>query len=470
MWTQGAGTAFSIAALLSGSALGQTVTGSIDDAADYFRYPGDPVPTGKGIVYRVQILDANPTIAFAESLPFRDEIIFLRTSSDLTRPLPAEAHVEYLQSIGNIGGTAGTLDFASYIGMFGISVSIGDEVVIVFECADLCDPGDMFSFELTGVAMLAPGARSAERLASLIAASGGAARLVVLDAQGVARDMGQVSLATRDGQISVTGIAASGGDDMVLSSKAATQGLAGNLYTWAQITGFDSTADTGPASTNGTGIQIGADVAVGTDLVAGLSLGYSDINATDGSTSQDGSMTYLQPYIAYRSGRWHGNASLIFGQGDYDQKSVGGDGTGETGLFAVTFAGGYDVALQNGLAVTPMLGLIQGHEDVTGTGGTLAGAGTDRYDFSQASLGARLTSRIAEGTVFAGLHADYLDQDAGTVLTSEFLSETGWSGRIELGGSTDMNGGFGLSTSVDISGLGGSAQTLAGGLRLALRF
>jgi hypothetical protein len=321
----------------------------------------------------------------------------------------------------------------------------------------------------TGVVVIT-GPTSADELSALVGAAGGSARLVVVDAQGVARDLGQASIVARDGQLSLELVEATDGDDVVVSSKSETQGLVGNLYTWAQITGFDSEADDGPGSINGTGFQIGADVAVGTDMVAGLSLGYSDINSTDGTFSQDGSMTYLQPYFAYRSGQWQGNASLIFGQGDYDQTSESGSGTGETELFAFTFEGGYDMAMQNGLIVTPMLGLIAGNEDVEGTGGTLAGAGSDSYDFSQASLGARLTSRKPAGMYFAGLHADYLDQEAGTVLTSEFLSENGWSGRIELGGSTDLQGNLGLSTSVDISGIGGSAQTLSGGLRVALKF
>jgi hypothetical protein len=314
------------------------------------------------------------------------------------------------------------------------------------------------------------GPTSADELSALVAAAGGSARLVVLDAQGVARDLGQASIVARGDQLTLELVEATDGDDVVLSSKSETPGLVGNLYTWAQITGFDSEADEGPASINGTGFQIGADMAVGTDMVAGLSLGYSDINATDGAFSQDGTLTYLQPYFSYRAGAWQGNASLIFGQGDYDQTSEGGAGTGETELFAFTFEGGYDMAMQNGLIVTPMVGLIAGNEDVEGISGTLANAGTESYDFTQASLGARVTSRKPAGTYFAGLHADYLDQDAGTVLTSEFLSENGWSGRVEVGGATQLDGGLGLSTSVDISGIGGSAQTLSGGLRVALQF
>lgn len=327
------------------------------------------------------------------------------------------------------------------------------------------------SFDDVSFVLIAlPVTTTEEELSALLAAAGGSARLVVLDAQGVARDLGQASIVARGDQLTLELVEATDGDDVFLSSKSETPGLVGNLYTWAQITGFDSEADSGPGSINGTGFQIGADVAMGTDMVAGLSLGRSEVDATDGATAQDGTLTYLQPYLAYRAGAWHGNASLIFGQGDYDQTSDGGTGTGETKLFAVTFEGGYDMALREGLTLTPTIGLIAGNEEVTGTSGTLAGAGSQTYDFAQASLGARLTSRTATGQLFAGLHADYLDQDAGAVMTSEFLSENGWSGRVELGASREMQGGFGLSTSVEIGGIGGSAQTLSGGLRVALQF
>jgi Autotransporter beta-domain len=346
------------------------------------------------------------------------------------------------------------------------TLSPGQYVLVVDDGVSFVD--GTFVVSLMG-AVFGWGPTVAEELGNFLAVSGGAARLVVVDAQGVARDLGAASLVARDAQQSPSRIAPPG-DDLVQSSKSATAGLVGNVYSWAQITGFDSNAESGPGSISGTGFQIGADLAIGPDMVAGLSLGHSEISATDTASSQDGSLTYLQPYFSYRSGKWHGNASLIYGRGTFDQVSVGGAGTGKTELLALTFEGGYDIALKNGITFTPMIGLIHGRENVEGTGGTLAGDGTQHYDFSQASVGARFSSRRAGGTFFAGLHADYLDQDAGGVLTSAFLSEDGWTGRIEIGGSTELNNGLGLSTAIDISGLGGSAQTVSGGLRVSLRF
>ena len=469
MWKLGAGAALAMTTAISGTAWGQSfsVTGDVSTAETNAR-PVTDNWVGRAAPYDRILFTVVNTAQFTVT----------QTSGIVTGGFPNDVGL-FIGLAGAADPTTNTVNTTSELGLFTqipglLSVPSGSaqlapgqyQAIIAINNAGSYD----YIFTFFG-ATLGWGPSSAEELSALLAAAGGAARLVVLDAQGVARDLGQASIVARGDQLTLELVEATDGDDVVVSSKSETPGLVGNLYTWAQITGFDSEADDGPASINGTGFQIGADMAVGTDMVAGLSLGYSDINASDEGFSQDGTLTYLQPYFSYRSGAWQGNASLIFGQGDYDQTSEGGEGSGETELFAFTFEGGYDMALQNDLTVTPMVGLIAGNEDVTGVSGTLADAGTESYDFTQASLGARLTSRKPTGMYFAGLHADYLDQDAGsTVLTSEFLSENGWSGRVEVGGATQLEGGFGLSTSFDISGIGGSAQTLSGGLRVALQF
>lgn len=132
--------------------------------------------------------------------------------------------------------------------------------------------------------------------------------------------------------------------------------------------------------------------------------------------------------------------------------------------------GSYDVDLDSDFIVTPTLGLILGREIVEDTGGAFSGAGSETYAFTQASFGARITYGWAEGTIFGGLHVDYLTQDAGAVLTDDFLSEDGWTDRIELGTAMDLSNGLGLSTSLEVSGFGGSAQTVSGGLSIAFTF
>jgi uncharacterized protein with beta-barrel porin domain len=321
-----------------------------------------------------------------------------------------------------------------------------------------------FLFTLGLIPVIPTGPTAQDELAELVAAAGGAGRHIVLDAAGVARNLGQQSLATRDAafgfELDVDG-------NVRTSSKSEMPGLVDGLYTWIEFTGFRSDeSDNGPANINGGGFQFGADIEVAADMVAGVSLGYSAIDAADTDFSQEGSMIFLQPYLAYRSGDWHGAASLMYGRGEYDQTSLGGDGTGETELMALSFDAGYDIAMDGGYTVTPTFGLIHGRERVKGTGGTLAGVASETYEFTQASLGARVNYDWAGGNVFAGLHADYLDQDAGSVLTDDFLSEDGWTGRVELGTSLNLDNGIGLTTAIDVSGLGGVAQTLSGSLQV----
>lgn len=324
------------------------------------------------------------------------------------------------------------------------------------------------SHEITAILngmILGWGASQQAELAAMLSASGGAARLIVVDAGGVARDLGQVSLATRD----ATGGFVRGVDGTVTASTQGAPGLVGGLYTWADVTSFRTTETGGGTNAvGGSGFAIGADIGIGPDTVAGLSLGFSEINASDGSFSQDGQMTYLQPYLSYRAGNWHGNASLMYGVGSFDQTSTGGTGTADMTLTAVTFEGGYDYALAEEFTLTPTIGLLHGQQEIEGTGGTLTTSET--YQFSQGSLGARITFDGPDGSLFAGLHADYLTQDAGVVLVEDLLVDDGWTGRVELGGSTGLGNGLGLATSVNLSGLGGDMRTIAGALRVAFTF
>ncbi len=284
------------------------------------------------------------------------------------------------------------------------------------------------------------------------------------------RDAGQVSIAARGDQLTLTrvedGIAAGN----VTASSSGIPGMMGNLYTWAEVTGFRSdNFGSGAGTLGGTGLQIGADIGIGPDMVAGLSIGYSTIHSSDAGTTTEGTYTYLQPYLSYSSGAWSGNASLIYGMGSFDQTSGGGTGSADVRLAAVTFEGGYDYALNDAFTLTPTLGLIHGREEVEGTSGTLAGTSSD-VTFSQLSLGGRVTHSGPNGTLFAGLHADYLTNDTESVLAQDLLAEDGWTGRVEIGGEMALSNGMDLSTSVELSGLGGDMQTVSGALRVAFRF
>ncbi|SRR6056297_67123 len=319
--------------------------------------------------------------------------------------------------------------------------------------------------------MCALGFGAADELATLAAASNAVGRLVIVNSAGVTRSRGQDSLTTRDEVLSFTRVAdPETGSFTVTQSTMDSAQMMGGLYTWVDLTGFRAEDDGTNRSYTGRGLQIGADMAVMPDMVVGLSLGVQDLDATVGAVGQDGVLRYLQPYMAYAAGAWSGEASLIYGWGDFTQTSGGGTGEGDTRLAALTFNGGYDIALDQGVTVTPMLGLVHGVERVEGVSGTLAGAGTETVRFTQASLGGEVSQSTASGEIFAGLHAEWLNTDADTALVSDLLVDDGWTGRLELGLSTEVGNGISLDTSVALSGLGGDLRSTSGALRFAFRF
>lgn len=299
-------------------------------------------------------------------------------------------------------------------------------------------------------------------------ATAGMARLVTVDATGVARDVGQTSLATRAEQLSFARSSGEDGAPMVTMSSMNQPGMMGALYGWAEITGFHASDDASDRSLRGYGLQIGADMALSPNMVLGLSIGASNTDTDVAGTLIDGTLIYLQPYLAYREGPWSAEATFLYGRGDFEQTGVGGDGTGETELYAVTANGAYDVALSPGFVLSPTLGLVYGREEVTGTGGVVTGM--SEVDFYQVSAGARLTRSFDGGELFGGLHVDYQEVDSDTVLTGDIILNDGATGRIELGGSWALGRGLGLDTSLEIGGIGGDLTETSGALRVNFTF
>lgn len=345
------------------------------------------------------------------------------------------------------------------------SLSNGDTFIISIYCDGTCTGDLTFAFVVNGIVVPITGPTQLEELAAMIEGAGAGVRFVVVDAGGVVQRGADASRVARDAAESFARLA----DGTVTMSRQDAPGLAGGVYSWAEFTGFRSTERNGGAETiTGQGLAIGADIAVGGNMIVGASLGYSAITASDTGFSQEGEFVYFQPYLSFQSGAWQGEASLVFGAGSFDQTSTGGSGTADVSLTAFTFEGGYDMALDGGYVVTPAIGLAHGREEVTGTSGTLTTTGSST--FSQLSLGGRVEYSGTIGAVFAGLHADYLTQDAGQGIAADMFSDEGWTGRLELGSTTDMGHGLGLATSVELSGIGGNAQTVSGGVRMALTF
>jgi hypothetical protein len=450
---------------LTGAAWSQSaVSGNLSGASPFFTSPGSPTPSGSGFVYEVTVTDPGSfSVAFPAPLSFQDSFRFYRTDADLAQPVPSTASVTAAGGNTNFGRSAITFS--------GPGTTNGEQLAVTFRCVDVvCPAAAPFAFEFRG-ARLGWGAATAEEIATLAAGSNAVGRFVVINAGGLAASRGRDSLATRDGVLSFTRVAdPETGVSTVTQSTQGGPGIMGEVYTWIDLTGFRAEDGGTNRSYTGRGLQIGADMAIGPDMVAGLSFGVQDLDATVGAVGQDGVLRYLQPYLAYSAGAWSGEASLIWGQGDFTQTSGGGTGTGETRLAALTFSGGYDMALGNGMTLTPTIGLAHGRERVEGVSGTLAGAGTETVRFTQASLGAEVRQAITGGEAFAGLHADWLNTDAETALVSSLLVDDGWTGRVALGVSTEIGGGMMLDTSVELGGLGGDLRSTSGSLRLAMRF
>lgn len=204
--------------------------------------------------------------------------------------------------------------------------------------------------------------------------------------------------------------------------------------------------------------------------MAGLSLGSQDLSSTVDAVSQVGILRFVQPYLAYRSGGWSVDASLTCGQGDFDQTSGGGFGTGETRLAAISLSGGYAMRLGQGMKLTPLVGLTHGRERIEGVSGTLAGAGTETVRFTEVSRGTQIAQTIKGGEVFVGLHVDWLDSSSETALVSDLLVDDGATGRLELGLATEIAGGMLFDSSVEVSGLGRDLRETSGALMFTVRF
>lgn len=301
------------------------------------------------------------------------------------------------------------------------------------------------------------------------AAATGASRAVAVTAAGVSRDAGADSFVTRDQALSFTRTTGDDGQPLVTMSTMDSAGLMGNVVGWVEATGSYASDDVNDRSLRTYGLQLGADVAIIPDLLLGMSLGATDITSGSAGTNVDGTLIFVQPYLAYRMGPISASASLMYGQGDFEQSGIGGDGEGDVTAYALTVQGGYDFAIQPGLVVTPSLGLTYGREESEGSSGALVGV-EDTVDFYQASLGARITHTVDTGEVFAGLFVDYQDADSDTVLTGDILFNQGYTGRIELGTNWAMANGTEFEAGVEIGGLGGDLNETSAAITATFRF
>ncbi|WP_170831420.1 autotransporter outer membrane beta-barrel domain-containing protein [Jannaschia faecimaris] len=240
------------------------------------------------------------------------------------------------------------------------------------------------------------------------------------------------------------------------------------INTWVKFTGF--VVNGNDLRQTATGFQLGGDMHVMSNLALGLSIGHSEVNSNAGGFDLSGDLTFIQPYLAYVNGPMRAEASLIYGRGDFEQVSLGGTGTADTTLVAATLSGAYDYVLAEGHTLSPMASLSYGKEESKGTGGTLAGAGTETTTFGRASIGARYTRAFDIGTAFVGAHADYDYSNGDANLIAGFDDDTGLAGRVELGVNAAITDRLNLRTNMSVGGLGTSTKDVAAGLTLSMSF
>jgi len=312
-------------------------------------------------------------------------------------------------------------------------------------------------FTLSGIGAIKDDIQSTAATLSRLAV-GGAAKSI-----GLAADN---SFATRDAQRMLGFSQPAGTEQVTVSSKNGR--LVGNTYAWAELSGFELETS-GNSDYRGVGLRVGIDKAMSSDLIAGVSLGYSDVSGSTSVASTSGDIWFIQPYLGYRSGPWEGEVSLVYGQGDYTQTSVGGIGQADSDIWAVNLAVDRHYMLADGNELTSVSTLRYGEEDVTGRSGTLAGAGSSTLSYTEVSTGVRWTNPNIAGAPYVGLHVDYLDSDASDIVPGQ-LGIDGFSGRLEFGGEFQLSDTATLGTGVELGGIGTNFTEYNGFVSLVIQF
>lgn len=257
------------------------------------------------------------------------------------------------------------------------------------------------------------------------------------------------------------------------NAMATDEGLSqmmGATHVWMRASGFQSTGN-GRSFTSPM-LQVGADVEVGQNLLAGLALGRANLSASATDFSFSGTQVTVQPYLGWRKDGWHGTAGLSLGKTDYDTIThLGGSATATGKLRAGFVEVGKDIALEGGQVLSPMASLTKGRIELATTSGTLAGSGVgDVVDFTRFGLGAELRKSLGDGEVTFGLMAEHTDTDAAVALTSGAFDQTGWAGRASIGFLADLNNGLSIDAGVSLGGLGQSNREASAHFEIAKRF
>ena len=262
-------------------------------------------------------------------------------------------------------------------------------------------------------------------------------------------------------------------DAVVFSTKDASA-LMGNVYAWVKGSVLFQ-RDTALSRTfRAPLLQIGADVGFGDDIIAGLSFGTGDLYARSADFSFEGTQTLVQPYLSWRQGDWHGDASLTYGKIDYDTITtlLGAAGVeGELMAFSGEIGRDFAIAGQESTYLTPFIGVDVGQVELTATSGTLAGIGLgSKVSFNEFSLGTKLTHNFDGGSFVFGISADNWHTDAPTALFGGTHDTNGWSGSTSFELNTQLNENTTMGAGLEFGGIGTSRVSYTGSVSLAIQF
>jgi len=308
-------------------------------------------------------------------------------------------------------------------------------------------------------AILGWGPVASEQLDEVLAVMSDTARNNLRQTGGTIRDAAQNSFASRDAT--------------VLSTKDMAS-LLGNVYVWAKASTLYQRESNLGRKYNAPLLQFGADVGVGDNIVAGLSVGLGDLTVKSADFNFEGSQTLIQPYLSWRQGDWHGDAMVTYGMIDYDTiTTLSGTAAAEGEMLAFSAEVGRDFALPNKAStyLTPFVGVDVGEVELTATSGTLAGVGLgSNVSFSELSLGARLTHDFQGGSFVFELSADHWDTDAPTGLFGGAHDTNGWSGTASFDLQTQLSSNTTLGTGIQFGGIGTNNVSYVGSVSLAIQF
>lgn len=465
-------TALAASTLLSSAVFAQesfTHVSTIDATGTQRLSPSQPYSTVQVTITDVSVFSIRRDLQTVVNGCCGDEhygtLVYFHTGS---APFPGNAtSTSALSGIDGYAGQSTLFQGSTTNGPSGLS---NGQYTILFMPDHLDTFSEVFTITKTFTgAVLGWGPSINEQFAQLVGAAGALSRRSSASSFAVARSSAEESFVARGRALSYELAPAEDGTPQVVAVSSRSPDLVGNVYTWFEFTGYEASGRSDSRDYSGRGLQLGADIALSPNWIVGVSLGAADLNASANGFAQDGTFRFIQPYASYRNGSWSADISLVYGQSDYDQVDAGGAGSAESDTVAVSVALARDIAFGD-RTLTPSITVLTGQEEITGTGGTLAAAGTEDIDYTEISLGARYSFPTAFGGAYLGLYGDHLSTDATTALASGSFDEEGWSGRVELGADFDLSDRSRLAAGVAVGGLGSDLRTMSGNLRFEMRF